>query len=172
MSDSRAGTPPTLSVVVPVYNEGERVAPVLRALDAAIRLPHEILVVYDFDADTTVPVIRRLETELPAVRGHRNDIGRGVLNAMKAGIAASTGRFVLISMADGSDDPAVINSMVALADSGADVVSASRYVRGGRQVDGTSATRRPASVALTVSSSASSKPALLSIATESRNRRE
>jgi dolichol-phosphate mannosyltransferase len=127
---------PSLSVVVPVYNEGEAVVPVLRALDAAVHVPHEILVVYDFDGDTTVPVIRRLEAELPAVRGHRNDIGRGVLNAMKAGIAASTGSFVLISMADGSDDPAVIDSMVALADSGADVVSASRYVKGGRQVGG------------------------------------
>ena len=136
MTESRSASPPTLSVVVPVYNEGEAVVPVLRALHAAIAVPHEILVVYDFDGDTTVPVLRRLETELPAVRGHRNDIGRGVLNAMKAGIAASTGRFVLISMADGSDDPAVINSMVALADSGADVVSASRYVRGGRQVGG------------------------------------
>jgi len=136
VTESRAATPPSLSVVVPVYNEGEAVVPVLRALDSAIAVPHEILVVYDFDGDTTVPVIRRLETELPAVRGHRNDIGRGVLNAMKAGIAASNGRFVLISMADGSDDPAVIDSMVALADSGADVVSASRYVKGGRQVGG------------------------------------
>ena len=83
MTESRAATPPSLSVVVPVYNEGEAVVPVLRALDSAIAVPHEILVVYDFDGDTTVPVIRRLETELPAVRGHRNDIGRGVLNSRK-----------------------------------------------------------------------------------------
>jgi dolichol-phosphate mannosyltransferase len=128
--------PPTLSIVVPVYNEGEAVVPVLRTLDAAVNASHEILVVYDFDGDTTVPVISRLETELPTVRGHRNDIGRGVLNAMKSGIAASRGRFVLISMADGSDEPALIDSMVALADSGADVVAASRYVKGGRQVGG------------------------------------
>jgi dolichol-phosphate mannosyltransferase len=128
--------PPSLSVVVPVYNEGEAVVPVLRSLDSAIGVPHEILVVYDFDGDTTVPVIRRLEAELPSVRGHRNDIGRGVLNAMKAGIAASSGRFVLISMADGSDDHAVIGSMVKLAESGADVVAASRYVKGGRQLGG------------------------------------
>jgi dolichol-phosphate mannosyltransferase len=127
---------PSLSVVVPVYNEGEAVVPVLRALDAAVHVPHEILVVYDFDGDTTVPVIRRLEGELPTLRGHRNDLGRGVLNAMKAGIAASRGRHVLISMADGSDDHAVIDSMVELAESGADVVAASRYVKGGRQVGG------------------------------------
>ena len=48
---------------------------------------------------------------------------------MKAGIAASTGEYVLISMSDGSDEPHVVDSMVALARDGADVVSASRYMR-------------------------------------------
>ncbi len=125
-----------LSIVVPVYNEGEAVEPVLRALDAAVRTPHEILVVYDFDGDTTVPVLRRLEPAMPTLRGHRNDLGRGVLNAMKSGIAASRGAYVLVSMADGSDEPAIVDSMVALAEGGADVVAASRYMRGGRQIGG------------------------------------
>jgi glycosyltransferase involved in cell wall biosynthesis len=127
---------PVLSVVMPVFKEGEAVEPVLRSMDAAIAEPHEILVVYDFDEDPTVPVIDRLSTELPAIRGLRNDLGRGVLNAMKAGIAASAGTYVLISMADGSDEPHVVDPMVRLAREGADVVSASRYMRGGRQVGG------------------------------------
>jgi dolichol-phosphate mannosyltransferase len=127
---------PVLSVVMPVYKEGEAVEPVLRSMYVAIAEPHEILVVYDFDEDPTKPVIDRLSTELPAVRGLRNDLGRGVLNAMKAGIAASSGDYVLISMADGSDEPHVVDSMVKLARDGADVVSASRYMRGGHQVGG------------------------------------
>jgi dolichol-phosphate mannosyltransferase len=133
-----AATPggPELSVVVPVFKEGEAVDPVLRALDAAITVPHEILVVYDFDEDPTVPVIERLHGELPSIRGLRNDIGRGVLNAMKAGIATSSGQYVLISMSDGSDEPHVVDSMVELAREGADVVSASRYMQGGHQVGG------------------------------------
>jgi glycosyltransferase involved in cell wall biosynthesis len=127
---------PVLSVVMPVFKEGDAVEPVLRALTAAIAEPHEILVVYDFDEDPTVPVIERLAAELPTVRGLRNDLGRGVLNAMKAGLAASSGAYVLISMADGSDEPHVVDSMVQLARDGADVVSASRYMRGGHQVGG------------------------------------
>jgi dolichol-phosphate mannosyltransferase len=103
---------------------------------AAVSVPHEILVVYDFDEDPTVPVIARLATELPTIRGLRNDLGRGVLNAMKAGIAASTGEYVLISMSDGSDEPHVVDAMVALARDGADVVSASRYMKGGHQLGG------------------------------------
>ena len=126
----------TLSVVMPVFKEGAAVEPVLRAFAEAVRTPHEILVVYDYDEDPTVPVITRLAADLPAIRGLRNDLGRGVLNAMKAGIAASTGEHVLITMADGSDEPHIVDSMVALARGGADVVAASRYMRGGHQEGG------------------------------------
>ena len=127
---------PELSIVVPVFKEGEAAAPVLRALDNAVTTPHEILVVYDFDEDPTVPVIDRLHAHIPAIVGLRNHLGRGVLNAMKAGIAASQGEYVLISMADGSDEPGIVDLMVAMAKGGADVVSASRYMRGGHQVGG------------------------------------
>jgi glycosyltransferase involved in cell wall biosynthesis len=125
-----------LSVVVPVFKEGESIVPVMRALTAGISVPHEIVIVYDFPEDPTVPVIDRLHAETPTIRGHLNELGRGVLNAMKAGITDSSGAYVLISMADGSDEPKVVDPMVALARQGADVVSASRYMRGGRQVGG------------------------------------
>jgi glycosyltransferase involved in cell wall biosynthesis len=127
---------PELAIVLPVYNEGEAVEPVLRGLAGAVTTPHELVVVYGFDEDTTVPVIARLGSEIPQLRGLRNDIGRGVLRAMKAGIAGTTAPYVLISMADGSDDPRAVDRMVELAKGGADVVSASRYMRGGRQIGG------------------------------------
>ena len=133
--------PPTLSIVLPVYNEGEAVEPVLRGLARTVRTPHELVVVYDFDEDTTVPVIARLAAELPALRGVRNDLGRGVLKAMRAGIAATTAPYVLISMADGSDEPAIVDRMVELAVAGADVVAGSRYMPGGRQIGGPLAKR-------------------------------
>lgn len=135
-SGSSAAPDPELSIVIPVYNEGERVEPVLRALHAGVRTPKELIVVWDFDGDTTRPVVERLAAELPGLRGHRNDLGRGVLNAMRAGIATARGSLVLISMADGSDEPHVVDPMVAFARDGAAVVSASRYMRGGRQVGG------------------------------------
>ncbi|HEX5240467.1 MAG TPA: glycosyltransferase family 2 protein [Candidatus Limnocylindrales bacterium] len=127
---------PTLSVILPVYNEGAAVEPVLRGLSAAIRTRHELVVVYDFDEDTTVPVVARLAPEIPGLRGLRNDLGRGVLRAMRAGIAGTRSPYVLISMADGSDEPSIVDRMVELAIGGADVVSASRYMPGGRQIGG------------------------------------
>jgi len=125
---------PGVSIVLPVYNEAGNIEPVLRGIERAVRTTHEVIVVYDFDEDTTLPVVRRLA--LPKVRLERNTLGRGVLNAMRTGIRAARGKLVLISMADGSDEPEVIDRMVALADNGADVVAASRYMRGGRQIGG------------------------------------
>ncbi len=55
---------------------------------------------------------------------------------MRSGIAAARAPYVVVSMADGSDDVEVIDRMVALAQDGADVVAASRYMHGGRQVGG------------------------------------
>ena len=98
--------------------------------------PYEVLVVYDFDADTTVPVVQRLQAEMPALKLHRNTIGRGALNAIKSGLAAAQAPYVVVTMADGSDDPADIDRMLVAARGGADVVSGSRYMRGGRQLGG------------------------------------
>ena len=127
---------PELSIVIPVYNEPDNIGPTLQRITEQVRTPHEVLVVYDFDADTTVPVVRELQSSLPSVRLHRNDIGRGVLNAMKAGIAGSTAPLVLITMADGSDEMDRVDDMVTLGQRGAAVVAGSRYMKGGRQIGG------------------------------------
>jgi len=123
--------------VVPVYNEGENVVATLRGvIERAHTRPLEVLVVHDFDEDTTVPVVERLQSELPELRLHRNTLGRGVLNALKSGLAAARAPYVLVTMGDGSDDPGEIDAMYALANSGADVVAGSRYMRGGHQLGG------------------------------------
>ena len=131
-----AAAAPELSIVIPVYNEPDNIGPTLRRIAAEVSTPHEVLVVYDFDADTTVPVVRELQGELPSVRLERNDLGRGVLNAMKAGIAASRAPLVLITMADGSDDVDRVDEMVRLGRDGAALVAGSRYMRGGRHIGG------------------------------------
>lgn len=128
---------PALSVVIPVYNEGENVVPTLRGVvDQTKTRPLEVLVVHDFDEDTTVPVVKRLQAELPEVRLHKNTLCRGALNAMKSGLRAARAPYVLITMGDGSDDAADIDPMYRLAREGADVVAGSRYMRGGHQIGG------------------------------------
>jgi glycosyltransferase involved in cell wall biosynthesis len=132
-----ASDTPALSIVIPVYNEGENVVATLRGVVEQTRTrPLEVLVVHDFDEDTTVPVVKRLQAEMPELRLHRNTLGRGVLNAMKSGLRAARANYVLITMGDGSDDAKDIDPMYELARQGADVVAGSRYMKGGRQVGG------------------------------------
>lgn len=127
---------PELTFVLPVYEEPDAIEGTLRSLREQVSTEHTVIVVYDDDGDSTVPVVRRLQGDMPEVQLLRNDLGRGVLNAMKSGIAAAAAPYVIVSMADGSDDYAVVDEMVALARSGADVVAASRYMPGGAQIGG------------------------------------
>jgi glycosyltransferase involved in cell wall biosynthesis len=123
--------------VIPVYNEGENVVPTLRGVVESTHMrPLEVLVVHDFDEDTTVPVVKRLQAEIPELRLHRNTLGRGVLNAMKSGLRGARAAYVVVTMGDGSDDAKDIDPMYELARAGADVVAGSRYMRGGHQLGG------------------------------------
>jgi len=137
-SDATATPSPDLAVVVPVYDEAENVGTCLRRLHAEVRAPFRTLVVYDFDEDTSLPVARRVAEELGAdVVLVKNRYGRGALNAIKTGLHAAETRFVVVTMADLSDPPAVIDDMLAEAErSGASLVCGSRYMAGGRQIGG------------------------------------
>ena len=125
-----------LSLVIPVYNEADNIVPFLRDLEAQVQEPHEVLLVYDFPEDTTLPVVAAMRPPCPAVRLVHNDLGRGVLNAIKAGFRASQGDVIVVMMADRSDEPGDVPAMAKLVREGADVVAGSRYVRGGRQEGG------------------------------------
>lgn len=126
-----------ISVVLPVFNEAENIGQCLRGLWGALReMPHEILVCYDFDADSTLPAIRAMADCPPSVRLVKNDLGRGVAFALQAGFSAARGDVVVTTMADLSDPPEVIPRMAEKIRAGAAVVSGSRYMRGGSQTGG------------------------------------
>jgi glycosyltransferase involved in cell wall biosynthesis len=126
-----------LSVVVPVYHEGEAARGVITEVAKRLRATgHEILVVYDEPDDPTVPVIEDIRRTHPEVRGVLNRLGRGPALALRAGFQAARGEAVVVTMADASDDPDDIPKMLAKLREGYDVVSGSRYMRGGRQIGG------------------------------------
>jgi len=127
----------TVDFVVPVFNEGENIAAMLARLYGSVTLPKRVLIVYDFEQDDTLPVVRSLQDTHEGLTLVRNTRGAGVLNAIRSGIDAATGDVVIITMADLSDDPSVASEMVGRIRSGeADVVCASRYMRGGEQIGG------------------------------------
>jgi len=128
---------PPLSVIVPVYNEAENILPLLREIRDQITTPHEVLIVYDFDEDTTVPVVQSAQQEYPTARLVRNLFGRGALQAILSGFKESKGQVCCVSMADLSDDLSQVDEMARLiVEEGYDLVAGSRYMKGGRQEGG------------------------------------
>lgn len=128
----------SVTIVIPVYNEGDNIKTTLAELDAKARVDAETWLVYDSDEDTTIPAARELEgkTSIP-FRLVKNKYGRGALNAIKTGLEDAKGELVVVTMADLCDPPEVINSMVEAANHDkADIVCASRYMKGGQQIGG------------------------------------
>src|SRR5258708_5035784 len=76
-----------LDLIVPVYNEGPNIGRALEEIYQHVALPKRVLIVYDFDEDDTVPVVRELAPKYPGVELVKNTLGRGVVNAVRAGIA-------------------------------------------------------------------------------------
>ncbi len=124
-----------VSIVIPVYNESDNIAVCLGRLDKALSgLRHEILICYDRDEDTTLEAISSMEEIPAAVRLVRNRLGQGPAYAMRSGFAAASGDVIVTTMADMCDPPDVISQMVQkVREERADVVSGSRYMRGGSQ---------------------------------------
>ncbi len=126
------------SVVVPVFNEGENIARLCRKARAELPPGYELLICYDFDEDNTLPALAALpdDQKPPVTRPVRNRLGRGVRYAIDAGMRAAEAPVVLVTMADLSDDLARVDEMISRVERGAEVVSGSRYMTGGRQVGG------------------------------------
>lgn len=126
--------PPRVSIVIPAYNEADGIIAVLDRVRDSVTLPFEVLVVYDDPSDTTAPVVSDYGDE--RVRGLLNGLGRGPARAIRAGMAAAQAEVVVVTMADGSDDIGLVDSMCRLVERGCAVVAASRYMSGGAQVGG------------------------------------
>jgi glycosyltransferase involved in cell wall biosynthesis len=125
-----------LTVVIPAYNEGEAIVPVLDRIFDAVESDCEIFVVVDLPEDTTVPVLQKYRQHEPRLHTLVNTYGRGPANAIRYGIDQVKTPVVVVTMADGSDDPRQIDPLARLVDRGVVVAAASRYTASGQQVGG------------------------------------
>ncbi|HYZ52661.1 MAG TPA: glycosyltransferase family 2 protein [Streptosporangiaceae bacterium] len=130
------GDDPRVSVVMPAYNEGGQIVPILDRLFESVRLSCEVLVIVDTDTDTTIPVIEQYAKKEPRLRCLINTYGRGPANAIRFGIDAAAAPVAVVTMADGCDDARQIDELARLVERGVAVAAASRYMAGGQQVGG------------------------------------
>jgi glycosyltransferase involved in cell wall biosynthesis len=131
MSES---TGPACSIVIPARNEAESIISVLDRIGDAVTLAFECVVVVDEVIDPTYQMVADLNGEDSRFRVVVNDRGPGPANAIRFGVDASFAPVIVVTMADGSDDPRAIDDLVRLIDRGVVIAAASRYMAGGQQV--------------------------------------
>jgi dolichol-phosphate mannosyltransferase len=128
-------TPPTLSIVVPTYDEAGNVAALIDGIrDAMGGTSIEIIVVDDGSPDGTPAIVRGLAVADPRVRLIERAGKQGLAGAVFAGADAARGRYVAIMDADLSHDPEELPDMLAKAVEGYGVVIGSRFVRGSANI--------------------------------------
>ncbi len=122
-----------LSIVIPVYNEVNTIAEIVRSVcEIDINMEKELILIDDGSTDGTQNVILNLEKEHPQCKivFHEKNMGKGA--AVRSGFLASSGDIILIQDADLEYDPHDYSVLLApILNGHADVVYGSRFIGGG-----------------------------------------
>lgn len=119
---------PTLSIIVPVFNEEKTLLPLLRKVQLVklFGLKKEILIVNDGSTDKTVEVLKKLKIPNSRIFHHPKNLGKGA--AIRTAIPHTKGEFVIIQDADLEYDPEDYKTvLLPLMRYQADVVYGSRF---------------------------------------------
>ncbi|MGH9497801.1 MAG: dolichyl-phosphate beta-glucosyltransferase [Terriglobales bacterium] len=123
---------PTYSIVLPAYNESERIAATIEKVAAFAGQrgwQAEIIVVNDGSTDDTAEVVRRCAAACPSVRLLQNPGNRGKGYSVRNGMLQAQGEILLFSDADLSSPIAEAEKLFAAIGDGADVAIGSRWLK-------------------------------------------
>lgn len=124
-----------LSVVVPAYNEADRLPATLRRFQeylSAKPFSYEILVVLDGPTDNTREVLRSMTSEINNLEIIDRAVNRGKGYTVKEGMLKARGRVRLFSDADNSTDISHLEQVLPLLDQGYDLVICWRHPKDAR----------------------------------------
>lgn len=117
-----------LSVVVPVHNEEENIAPLIREIESALQgfLDYEILYVNDGSTDGTSKRLIESKSQCTNLRiiNHMQSCGQST--ALRTGIKAAKGDWIVTLDGDGQNDPADIKTLISALGQGIDLVGGNR----------------------------------------------
>jgi dolichol-phosphate mannosyltransferase len=126
---------PRLDIIIPVYNEGANIVPTLASIAQSVKTPNRVLICYDREDDDTLPAIRSNHDAFGdmTIEFMRNR-GKGAHGAVMTGLKVGGAPFAVVLPADDDYNAGILDPMVRMAESGCDIVCASRFMLGGSMV--------------------------------------
>jgi len=117
-----------LSVVVPVHNEAENIAPLIKEIEQALAgtVDYEIVYVNDGSTDDTANRLTEVKSQSTKLRVIQHAKSCGQSTALRTGIKAAKGDWVVTLDGDGQNDPADIKVLIAALKQGVDLVGGNR----------------------------------------------
>ncbi len=122
---------PSISIVIPAYNESARIGDALRRVLDCIRQRHwnaEVLVVDDGSTDDTADIVRRWAENNPELSLVENAGNRGKGYSVRNGLLQATGEIVMFTDADLSAPIEEAERLFKALENGADVAIGSRWL--------------------------------------------
>ena len=116
-----------LTLIMPVYNEGDAIIPVIATLFLTVHYPLKIFVVHDSPQDATVETVKKLQKYFDDIYLVQNKWNNGVLNAIKTGFETADTPYVGVWVAYHLDPFGIVNTMMEKMEKGCDLVSANRF---------------------------------------------
>ena len=141
----KSGTNPFLSVVIPAYNEEDRIAQTLIRVNQYLsfkKYAYEIIVVDDGSSDNTVALVSKLFRKAKHLINKKNKKNRGKGYAVKNGMRRANGRIRLFMDADNSVDISHIDEFIRWLEFGYEVVIGSIKIGEGKAVEHNGVHRR------------------------------
>jgi glycosyltransferase involved in cell wall biosynthesis len=107
-------TAPAVSIVIPVRNEADNIAPLVDEIAAALdkNLAFELIYVNDGSSDRTEAELTRLMASRPWLRQIRHEISCGQSAAVSSGVIHARAAIVVTLDGDGQNDPAFIPALL------------------------------------------------------------
>jgi glycosyltransferase involved in cell wall biosynthesis len=114
---------PSVSIVVPVRNEADNIAPLIEEITAALdgRWDYEIIYVNDGSTDTTGVRLNAIMAQRGNLRQLRHAKSGGQSAAVRSGVRAARGAIVATLDGDGQNNPAFLPDLIAAVEKGARV---------------------------------------------------
>lgn len=121
-----------LSIIIPAYNEAERIGKTLKSFDWFLRQKswhYEMLVVDDGSTDNTIACVEHLKAEVKNLHVLPSETNLGKGHAVGLGMLSANGEVRVFSDADGSTPIEELDKLLApLQNKEADVSIGSRYL--------------------------------------------